>query len=803
MGIRRWFSRHRPATADVILTGPETQPSPGGAVWAPPKVPPASLVEASRPTRAMPGSPQAWQTSPIQTPRPPSPRPTILPAAPTPATTRVRPSGQPRPARRGAAPSRHEPAVWLGAGTPATVAGLVIPGGLLYVGSGLAAVSPSRGAEPALIDPTLAVDMRRPDLTGASLNYWPAYDRLSPSARGGYLNWLWTGRSGPTAPIGYVFLYFYGLERRALHDTTVDGADPGELGLLVAQVDRLLSIYGTNPSFHSYATSFRQSIEALLLLGGPIPGLPPEGDISSSWELPPLIRCALGRIAAAGTPMPAGWALAWVHSAPDIYLRTPASRCPDHFARLFEIRYSQTFGDGMTLSGHKTRLQLRYRPASPSFDGEILLPVGDLPDPSLLKGPTEKLQALATAVTDELDAYSRWLGRHPGTEASTSALALLPPEVADGPGAETARLLVNTAEAHLGGGDVGVIHVDRLLACLSSEAPGSPDKSEIAALTQLLAVRGYGLEPDVRHGGTFPADGPVVVFRLFPGHAEPGPDWAVVTATLELVASVLVTSVLVAPEHLDPGAVVATAQRVSVQLQLPGNEQHRIAAHLLWATMTAKKPSGLKRRLASLDKSGRRRVARCLVGLATVNGPATPAQVSALTGAYKALGLDAADVYSRIHQAETGAAQDGEAPQAINPVSDGPARSSPTAGPVTIDFALVQAKQAESDEIGAFLDSVFVDDDVERETDSMLRSSQPPSSVAGLDEAHLQFLRALSSQASWTRPEAEALAARYGLLPDAAIDTVNESALDTIGELLCEGDDPIIVDLPIVNELLS
>jgi len=314
VGIRRWLSRHRLAPADVTLTGPETQPSPGNAVWAPPKVPPASPLGTSGPTRAMPAPPQSWQTPSIRTPWAPPPPPIILSTAPTPERTRVRPNGQPRPARSEAAPSRHEPApaVWLSAGTPATVAGLVIPDGLLYVGRGLAAVSPSRGAEPALIDPTLAVDTRRPDLTGASLSYWPGYDRLSPSARGGYLNWIWTGRSSPTAPIGYVFLYFYGLERRALHDTTADGADPGELRLIVAEVDRLLSVYGTNPSFHSYATSFRQSIEALLLLGGPIPGPPPEEDIPTGWELPPLIRCALGRMAAAGTPMPAGWALAWV-----------------------------------------------------------------------------------------------------------------------------------------------------------------------------------------------------------------------------------------------------------------------------------------------------------------------------------------------------------------------------------------------------------------------------------------------------------------------------------------------------------
>ena len=670
---------------------------------------------------------------------------------------------------------------------------------MLYVGRGLMAVSSSRGMEPALIDPSLAVDMRRPDRTGASLSYWPGYDRLSPSARAGYLNWLWTGRSSPSAPIGYVFLYFYGLERRALHDTTADGADHAELRLIAAEVDRLLGIYGTNPSFHSYATSFRQSIEALLRLGAPIPGPPPDRDIPTTWELPPLIRFELGRMAAAGTPMPACWALAWVHWAPDIYLRTPASRCAAEFARLFEIRYAQTFGDGMTLLGHKTRLQLRYRPASPSFGGEILLPVGLLPDPSLLKEPTATLQALATAVTDELDAYSRWVGRHPGAEASVSAVALLPPEVVGGAGAETARILVNTVEAHLAGGEVGVIAADQLIACLSAATPGGPDRSQIAALAQLLAARGYGLEPDVRHGGTFPADEPVVAFRLVPGHPEPGPEWATVSAMLDLIASVLPTC-----GRLDPAVVAAVAHRVSRQLQLPDNEQHRITARLLWGAMTVKKPSGMKRRLAPLDEISRRGAAQCLVALATTSGPATPAQVSALTGAYKALGLDPADVYGRIHQAETGAAQAGATiRQASVPALGEPIPPPPMAGSIKIDFAIVRAKQAESDEVGAFLDGVFVEDRPEGESEPVPGSSVPTVSAPGLDAAHSELVRALSRQGSWGRAEFEALVASHGLLPDAAIDTLNEAALDAVGELVCEGDDPIIVDLQIVNELLS
>lgn len=55
----------------------------------------------------------------------------------------------------------------------------------------------------------------------------------------------------------------------------------------------------------------------------------------------------------------------------------------------------------MVVKPNKARLRLDYTPASPSLRG-IRLPVPDLPDPSALKGPVQKLMTLADICTDEL-----------------------------------------------------------------------------------------------------------------------------------------------------------------------------------------------------------------------------------------------------------------------------------------------------------------------------------------------------------------------------------------------------------------
>ncbi len=60
----------------------------------------------------------------------------------------------------------------------------------------------------------------------AELPYWPSYHAATPQQRSRYLDWLVGERCDPNIEIGYVFIYFYGLERRIL----VDDADHEAVG---------------------------------------------------------------------------------------------------------------------------------------------------------------------------------------------------------------------------------------------------------------------------------------------------------------------------------------------------------------------------------------------------------------------------------------------------------------------------------------------------------------------------------------------------------------------------------------------
>src|SRR3546814_5554986 len=96
---------------------------------------------------------------------------------------------------------------------------------MLYVGTSLAAENGRD--DPCLIDPSKSI-ARDGNYAERHMDYWPSYSDISATARRAYLSWLAEGRNAAGADIGYVFLFFYGLERRVLVDADIDQAARGE-----------------------------------------------------------------------------------------------------------------------------------------------------------------------------------------------------------------------------------------------------------------------------------------------------------------------------------------------------------------------------------------------------------------------------------------------------------------------------------------------------------------------------------------------------------------------------------------------
>lgn len=319
---------------------------------------------------------------------------------------------------------------WILPGEVITVGGVEITGGYFYLGQRMNPVGHNSGgyyddsSEASLIDDTLKIYPTSYIYEDSSLGYWPSYSSLSPEARGAYLSWLTSDRCDASCPIGYVFIYLYGLERRALVDSRDSNISDDEFYSLFKEICRLRSVFNENRSFRNYSSQLLEAMSILRPNENLAAALSDDSEFSNSMQF----RLILAKTVDAGAPVPADLALTWVTNHTEYSLRTPARRCAKEFAALFKRRYTLKYGEGMVVKPNKARLRLDYTPASPSLRG-IRLPVPDLPDPSALKGPVQKLMTLADICTDELDAYSRYLGRKGTSANDTVAILLLPSEI--------------------------------------------------------------------------------------------------------------------------------------------------------------------------------------------------------------------------------------------------------------------------------------------------------------------------------------------------------------------------------------
>lgn len=740
----------------------------------------------------------------LGTPRPVAALPTLSASQSNP-TTRPEPHHRPtsghRPLRQPSTPAAPPPG-WVPPGQTVRIGRYVVPDGMVYVGG----VPPRAAGTHQLaerIDPALPVDERRPAFSGEGMTYWPAYHSIPPACRSAYLSWLADGRRAPDAYIGYVFLYFYGLEKRALVDTRTDPAARAELPRIFAEVTRLLEIYGTNHSFRSYAGDFQQCLRVLLAQQhGGASSAPPDPATTPRYPTPLELRIAVGGFARNAQPVPGEWAYSWAMLHPEIYPRTPATRCPEEFRRLFLIRYRRICGQGLVVHPLTRRLSLSYRPASASLTAtELTL---DVPDVLTAATSTRQLGELVESCTNDLDAYSRLLGRKPDAAGALPALALLPGELLDEdmPALQPLRELVERRlEASTG---PAVIQSAELTGLWPGTTPGTFVKADSVALAQLLERLGIGIEPDVRLGGPVLGTGPAVLFRIM--HAQPtvaSAEYAAATTLLHLAAVVSA-----ADDDVSQAERQHLVDHLESGLHLSAGERERLAAHLAWLLAADIKLSGLKKRLAALTPAQRRQVTTFLTAVAAIDGHISPGEVTTLRKIYTLLELDPETVYGDLHTSASAHARGPMPPPAAAPITvrvaqlapsgyriptPAPATPQPVAGEITLDRELIETRIAESAAVSALLADLFTDD---ADSNANVVIGRPPESpvapdvaqVDGLDAVHSALVRELVKRPVWTRAELEDLCDQHGLLLDGALDTVNEAALDATGDPLVEDD---------------
>ncbi len=637
------------------------------------------------------------------------------------------------------------------------------------------------------IDPTLRVDPRG-DPHGTTLDYWPSYQGLDPRARASYIGWLEGGRNDRTIPVGYVFVFFYGLEQRLLLDDSRD-----EASAIFAETRRLLALHGDNNSFRTYAGR----LLALSALYEDQDDAPPTAACADNYDLqiPLDVRVRLGRRLRDGKAFDADDALRWVLSLPDVYLRTPGQRCFEELRALWSVRFVARYPEGLTIRRPKATLKHEYRAASGKFTAN--LDVGELPDVSGTMGVLGPLRALLELCMEDLSQFSRLLGREPGARGMLRADLLLPVELREG----SARLTScrEKLAVIVSGTGRGLLTAAELARTLDIEPEAGSDKLSASLVRQIVTALDalhHGCEPDRRYGSgsALRADAHVALFAIEGGgpvdHERPA--YAAARTMVEI-------GMLAAAS--DGEVVDAELETVELRLRsLPDLAAHEVARLMACGRALAADPPKVRsalKRLAEVPADQRAALAASAVEAVLADGTVQPDEVKFLEALHAALGLPAAALYASLHRGAEDVGpvvvSTGGAERLVPIPAERPACA------VSIDAARLERIRSETTRVSALLATIFVEEEPEAQQQPV-RAPAEAGAFEGLDAPHSKLLLTLLA-GPVGRGEFDAAATALRLMPDGAIETINEWGFDRFGEPVLDDDDEVRVSPDVIDQL--
>lgn len=641
--------------------------------------------------------------------------------------------------------------------------------------------------EASAIDPNLAVGSAA---HAENLPYWPRYAAASPHQRARYLDWLAGGKCDPLIPVGYVFIYLYGIERALL----VDAIAPGPC---ILEVERLLEIYGPGSrSFLGYCRNL------LAFTRG--------RQISSSTqaELLAWVRPL------SGTEQALDAMLAWHHdgqrplSAEAAHLATSAldeakqsvvlQRAADEHLALFKVRYAEKYPEGIRLVAAKRPRALSYQAASPSLvNTEIAYAVSNV------RGRRAQFKPLVAIWNDCIDDLRRLSRKRAGegSELTADMWEALPSELrtqTDHPDIDRWVAVVNAGQLVNG---FRILDHGTLAPLVGHEGTARITPARARKLAARAELVGYNLEPDARLVSKGAAlEHPIIVW---PHRGDTAVDADTYVACRNLLT--LLLQVAWADGSADEEEIDMVEKLLDMTFSLDDVMRDRLSALREILLRLPPRGGGIAKKLrGSRTPAEVEAVGRMLVEIAAVDGILDTGEHKALKSLFRALGLsvntlDAALASTGLH-VESAAVE-----QVRGRLSEGePLPSPPTiaarAQRVRLDPEKLARLQVETAEVAKILSEVLDTDEDDEPSDSAASvTARPPgqrpngnsttAALSGLDRRYHSVVELLCGRPSWSPTEAVALIKEQRIMPAGFVETVNEWAEDSHGDLLIEEGD--------------
>ena len=672
---------------------------------------------------------------------------------------------------------------------------------LLYVCKGVLSEAP----DASLVESGLPVS--RSGSIADYLPYWPSYRGASPAQRSRYIEWLLQGRSDSQTEVGYVFLYFYGLERRIL----IDGADYREIA---DELLRLLPIYGHWASFQRYAQGLLWTTIWLSRKGQSVPYRTVEQAVAAARWSDETLNLALACFAGCGRPLPADLvyhlAQHHVHSARTVIVQ----RHRDLHKQSFFTQLQQKFPEGVRVKVGKRDRRLEYFPASATLGRihDVGGPLAAERVPSLL-GTSQftPLSHIWNQAIEELREYDRAHKRAKGTQLTAEMYEALPEHLRQGEHPlfdQWCQLLDRSIT------DDGwtIISVADFAALQGIAERRKLTRNQSLQLAEAASQLGFALEPDPRiTGKVYLWNQRVSVFPATEELSQNVASYHAAALLLELGVGIAASDGV-----LDEIELGRLSSHLENQFDLSTQDSCRLE-HLryLLSKCPASDFAPAKDMQTKLNREQRKRVGEFLVGIAAADELISPEEIRALAQAYRALGLSPGDLNDLL--------------QAVDSKS-GTLPAQDSAVPVFhLDQERIRAILSETEQVTEFLREAMRDpesDDEDVEPDNRNPRGNPativvqPPPVSGdstpiaptesegvtsdcfgeLVRDLQPFVRSAVAQRLWTRPALDQLARQHRVMLGSAIERVNEWSYDRFGDaLFIEDQDSFLIQVELLQ----
>lgn len=660
---------------------------------------------------------------------------------------------------------------WYSKGEKIIVSNYNLTDQFVYVGINLHS---GYSAEPSLINPSLQIDKSRPDFKGNDLSYWPSYSECSPQARAAYLHYCSNSFETQDIPIGYVFMYYYGIERRLL----VDEIEKKEEKELIAEVRRLRKLHSDNSSFNGYSNRLLNFIEVDDLVHENIDHsrLKSYSELSDNiWELnlSETDVVQLGYYFILEEDFPSN--LLFKVGLNNSFLRTPGKRCIKELIQLFRIRLPEEFRKVNSWENSGQVITQSYSPASSAIRGGYEKSINT---PDLIRsnqGLINKLSNLIEECQSDLESYSRLLAND-HDKNSLQALVRLPPELINPDDYPKVSELFTFIDSRLKKSDYILIESSQLTHIWDIEGVNKFRKKYAIEVAQVFQHLGYGIEPDIRFGyHKIDKEGKIAVFRIDKEKSpkRPTKEYKLVLPIIHMTALVGLADGIFKPEeekHFE--------EYIESLMQLNDDEKKRVNGYLFWLKSARVNVARLKGKIKNLDSSRKTRIIEYLISLAWADKHIHPDEVSMLQKLCNIFDLDEYQVLRKLYDLQHG--KEDELVQ-VTTKSDSKGHEVPREKQSSnlLNEEILQARIDQTNEVQDILSDVF-----EEEDDEDSRNIEPGNaeddftSYLGLDKQHSQLVDKLIPKEVWTQEEFQNLCNDIGLMPNGAIEIINEKSFD-------------------------